>query len=87
MIQELVGHLHETLRANEGESSGESQFDTAQRGLEDLIHDLRQPLSAIESLTYYLGLVSTDMQTRMYLESIQKMVMQANHILERAVAQ
>jgi signal transduction histidine kinase len=86
MIQELVGHLHETLRANQGNSE-ESQFDTAQRGLEDLVHDLRQPLSAIESLTYYLELVSTDMQTRMYLESIQKMVMQANHILERAVAQ
>lgn len=49
----------------------------------DLAHDLRQPLSVIESLAYYLELMSTDEKTSGYLRKIQAMVFEANEILEQ----
>jgi hypothetical protein len=49
---------------------------------DDLVHDLRQPLSTIESLAYYLELVCADPGTRTHLKQIQKMVTEANSILE-----
>lgn len=51
---------------------------------DELVHNLRQPLSAIESLAYYLELVCADPKTRTHLQHIQEMVTQANSILEHA---
>ncbi|MBV8812478.1 MAG: hypothetical protein JO033_27725 [Acidobacteriaceae bacterium] len=52
--------------------------------LQDVLHELRQPLGVIESLAYYLELTSTDERTSTHLQRIQAMVVQANGILERA---
>ncbi len=51
--------------------------------MDDLAHEVRQPLSVIESLAYYLEITSTDEKTRVHLQRIQAMVLQANLILKR----
>lgn len=61
-----------------------TEFNCPPHEFDDLVHELRQPLSTIECLTYYLELVCTDTQTRSHLRRIQDMVTNANHILERA---
>jgi signal transduction histidine kinase len=66
--------LHESLHR---------EFSSTSDELDDFVHELRQPLSTIECLTYYLELVSTDLQLRPHLQRIRDMVKQANHILER----
>lgn len=50
--------------------------------MEDLVHELRQPLSAIESLAYYLEMMTSDPKTTSHLQQIREMVTQANRILE-----
>lgn len=52
--------------------------------MDDLAHELRQPLSVIESLAYYLELTSTDEGACPHLRRIQAMVMEANRILSNA---
>jgi hypothetical protein len=88
MPHEFTGTLHETLHKN-SKDARESRFNDCDRpanDIEELVHDLRQPLSTIECLTYYLELVCADMQTQAHLRRIQEMVLHANHILERASA-
>jgi signal transduction histidine kinase len=51
--------------------------------MDDLAHEVRQPLSVIESLAYYLELTATDEKVRVHLQRIQAMVLQANLILKR----
>ncbi|MBV9081664.1 MAG: hypothetical protein JOZ62_03230 [Acidobacteriaceae bacterium] len=52
--------------------------------VDDLAHDLRQPLSVIESLAYYLELVSHDEKVCGHVRHIQAMVQEANRILARS---
>ena len=70
----------------ENVSPSDSACQTQQEPIEwdDLVHDLRQPLSTIESLAYYLELVCADPNTRNHLQQIQELVTQANSILEHA---
>ncbi len=51
--------------------------------LEQLIHDLRQPLSAIENHAYVLQLSAVDAGVCCHLQTIQDLVAQAHVILER----
>ena len=51
--------------------------------VEELAHDLRQPLSVIEALAYYVELTSKDEKLTGQMQRIQAMVMQASSILER----
>jgi hypothetical protein len=51
---------------------------------DDLEHELRQPLSVIESLAYYLELTSNDERTCAHLRQIQDKVQEANGILARS---
>ena len=53
---------------------------------ESLAHELRQPLSVIESLAYYLELTSKDEGACVHLQQIQSMVRRANRILAEAVS-
>ena len=55
--------------------------------LDELIHELRQPLGVIESLTYFIELTTTDDKIRPRLEHIQSMLTKAHHILENASEQ
>jgi hypothetical protein len=52
---------------------------------EDFIHDVRQPLGVIESLSFFLELTSTDTTCAPHLRQIRAMVHQAHRILEAAV--
>ncbi len=54
--------------------------------LDNLVHELRQPLSAIEHLAFYLQLVSEDPVICMHSQRIQDLIGQANEILEKATA-
>ena len=62
-------------------SRGTKSHDAA---LEDLAHELRQPLSVIDSLAYYLELTSRDERVCIHLQQIQMMVQQASRILTEA---
>ncbi|MDQ2773946.1 MAG: hypothetical protein M3Y57_03310 [Acidobacteriota bacterium] len=51
--------------------------------LDELVHELRQPLSVIESLAYFLELTSKDDTVCRHLQQIQAMVLQTNQILSK----
>lgn len=53
----------------------------------NLAHDLRQPLSAIESIAYYLELTipANQVQARIYIARLQQLVMEASTTLSAAV--
>ena len=59
---------------------------SADQVLRDLIHDLRQPLSSIEAIAYYLEMTLPPEQeeARLYVHRIQQLVDQASSILEGA---
>ena len=52
----------------------------------DFIHDLRQPLSSIEAIAYYLEMTlpPEQMQARQYMRKLQQLVDEANEILHHA---
>jgi nitrogen-specific signal transduction histidine kinase len=52
--------------------------------LEDLIHELRQPLSTIEALAYHLELTCSDSTKKGRLRLIREMIAKASVILDRA---
>jgi signal transduction histidine kinase len=52
--------------------------------LDEMAHEIRQPLSVIESLAYYLEMISSDEVTAGHLRRIQSMVVQANRVLCKA---
>jgi signal transduction histidine kinase len=55
--------------------------------LRDLVHDLRQPLSSIEAIAYYLEMTlpAGQFQARQYMSQLQRLVADTNAILERSV--
>lgn len=54
----------------------------------DLIHELRQPLSSIEAIAYYLEMTlpAGQFQARLHLRRLQQLVEQANVILGDAAS-
>ena len=52
----------------------------------DFIHDLRQPLSSIEAIAYYLEMTLPPgpMEARQYMRRLQHLVEQANSVLQQA---
>lgn len=54
--------------------------------LDDFIHELRQPLGVIESLTYFIEISTTDESIAPRLQHIQSMLAKAHHILQDASA-
>jgi signal transduction histidine kinase len=55
--------------------------------LRDLVHELRQPLSSIEAIAYYLEMTlpAGQFEARQYMSQLQRLVADANTILERSV--
>jgi signal transduction histidine kinase len=53
-----------------------------------LVHDLRQPLSSIESIAFYLDLHLTpdQQEARKYVLKLQDLVEEARQVLSRAAA-
>ena len=64
-----------------GITKGNQIAGVSPAALEDLVHELRQPLSAIESLAYFLEITSPDEKVRGHLQRIQAMVSRAHGIL------
>ena len=54
--------------------------------LRDLIHELRQPLSSIEAIAYYLEMTlpADQVQARLHMTHLQLLVEEANAMLERS---
>ena len=54
--------------------------------LRELVHDLRQPLSSIEAIAYYLEMTlpATQFEARQYMSQLQRLVADTNAILERS---
>jgi nitrogen-specific signal transduction histidine kinase len=54
----------------------------------DLVHDLRQPLSSIEAIAYYLEMTlpPDQIQARLYMRRLQQLVDQTSSVLADAVA-
>jgi len=52
----------------------------------ELIHELRQPISSVESIAYYLKMTlpPEPMEARLYMRRLQGLVDQASSILEKA---
>ena len=67
-----------------GELRGGQLAGVTPAALDELLHELRQPLSVIESLAYCLERSAPDGTARAYLARIQAMVFEAHRILERA---
>lgn len=55
--------------------------------LHDLAHELRQPLSSIEAIAYYLEMTlpAGQLEARRYMSQLQRLVAETNLILERSV--
>jgi nitrogen-specific signal transduction histidine kinase len=53
--------------------------------LRELVHELRQPLSSIEAIAYYLEMTlpAAQVQARQHMLHLQRLVEDANAILER----
>lgn len=80
---QLAVILPATLSNSFSGTSQNTRAHATETVLEQLIHDLRQPLSAIESHAYVLQMSATDAATCSHLEAIQDQVTQAHSILER----
>jgi len=52
----------------------------------ELVHDLRQPLSSIEAIAYYLEMTLPpgQVQARLHMAQLQSLVAEATAILERS---
>lgn len=70
---------------NRGITKGDQIAGVAPVALDDLVHELRQPLSAIESLAYFLEITASDERVRGHLQRIQKMVSRAHGILDHSL--
>ncbi len=62
-------------------------WSAAETLVQELAHDLRQPLSEIESIAYYLELAGAGapLRSREMLGKIQGLVAEADRLLSRAV--
>ena len=67
-----------------GCSKGIQTVGVSPAALDDLIHELRQPLSTIDSLAYFLEITSADSNMRDHLQRIQAMVSRVHDILDRS---
>jgi signal transduction histidine kinase len=68
-----------------GINKGDQIASVDPAALDDLVHELRQPLSTIESLAYFLEITAVDDRVRGHLQRIQAMVSRAHGILDRSL--
>jgi signal transduction histidine kinase len=75
-----------TLRREAGFAQAAVPFVPAE-AFATMIHDLRQPLSNIEAIAYYLGMALPpgDAKTQAHLARIRELVREANEILSSSV--
>jgi hypothetical protein len=83
-MQDVIGA---TISSHNSTDHTDSAFSTSFpcSSLDTLVHELRQPLSAIEHLAFYLQLISSDPTVCSHSERIQDLIARANQILEQAM--
>jgi nitrogen-specific signal transduction histidine kinase len=61
---------------------------SAEETIRNLVHDMRQPLSSMEAIAYFLEMTLPAEQTeaRQYMRRLQQLVDQANCILQNTVS-
>jgi signal transduction histidine kinase len=64
-----------------------SSNPSAPETIQELVHELRQPLSSIEAIAYYVEMTLPPelLQARQYMHRLQELVAQADSILAVAV--
>jgi hypothetical protein len=67
-----------------GSAKGISDSGVVPVPFEDFLHDLRQPLSAIEALAYFMEMTSDDESVRRHSQRILAMVSRAHGILDNS---
>jgi hypothetical protein len=82
-MQNVKQQVFSQLTSPHSESDLNDHSADAQQ-IGDFVHELRQPLSAIESIAYYLELTSADDKTCAQARQIQAMVRRAHCILSMA---
>jgi len=60
-------------------------ISSGDQGLRELVHELRQPLSSIEAIAYYLEMTlpAGQFEAQQYMSQVQRLVAETNAILER----
>ena len=58
----------------------------SKEAIQELVHELRQPLSSIEAIAYYveMTLPPEQLQARQYMHRLQELVTQADSVLKAA---
>jgi nitrogen-specific signal transduction histidine kinase len=66
-----------------------SEGVAAEETIRELVHDLRQPLSSIEAIAYYLEMTlpADQFQARQYMRRLQQLVDQTSSILDQAATE
>ncbi len=61
--------------------------DHAEDAIRNLVHDLRQPLSTIEAIAYYLEMTlpAEQLEARRYLSRLQAVVQESNLLLMKTI--
>jgi signal transduction histidine kinase len=59
----------------------------AEDAIRNLVHDLRQPLSTIEAIAYYLEMTlpAEQLEARRYLSRLQAMVQETNLLMMQSI--
>jgi len=62
-------------------------FVHAEDPIRNLVHDLRQPLSTIEAIAYYLEMTlpAEQLEARRYLARLQAVVQESNLLLTKSI--
>jgi hypothetical protein len=86
MIQQLSPHPTSSY-AEVSESTRRNSASVDPLQIVELVHELRQPLSTIECLAYYLEITSSDDSVCQQMQRIQRLIWQANRILEASYSE
>jgi signal transduction histidine kinase len=86
---DIPGYAEDSSHTEESRYRKEASVAIAssEERLRDLVHELRQPLSSIEAIAYYLEMTlpAGQLEARQYMSQLQRLVADASTILERSV--
>ena len=79
----MIQHVSQAISASENPLDCLNGDPASDRVFLDLMHEIRQPLSVIECLAYFLEITATEEKVLTHATRIQSMVGQVNAILQR----
>ena len=81
-VSRKVSASTQDVSPGHGDLRSNRKADSQYTPINELFHELRQPLDVIETLAYFLEMTSTDELVCAHLKKIQAMVLRANQLLE-----